>query len=66
MACIGPTTREYLATEFRFEVDVCAEVPSPEGVGRGIERFMRENETKSGCAVLEGGRLHGAMPGNGE
>ena len=44
VACIGPTTREYLATEFGFEVDVCAEVPSPEGVGRGIEEFMRENK----------------------
>ena len=42
VACIGPTTREYLEKEFGFEVDVCAEKPSPEGVGEGIERFMRE------------------------
>ncbi|KAA6413996.1 MAG: hypothetical protein FRX48_02358 [Lasallia pustulata] len=42
VASIGPTTRDYLRREFGFEVDVCAEEPSPEGVGRGIERFMRE------------------------
>lgn len=44
VACIGPTTKEYLEREFGFEVDVCAEKPSPEGVGEGIERFMRERE----------------------
>lgn len=42
VACIGPTTREYLAGEWGVEVDVCAEEPSPEGVGREIERFMRQ------------------------
>ncbi|MCJ1302003.1 hypothetical protein MMC08_004804 [Hypocenomyce scalaris] len=42
VASIGPTTRDYLDRQFGFEVDVCAEVPSPEGVGRGIERFVRE------------------------
>ena len=40
VACIGPTTRDYLEREFGFRVDVCAETPSPEGVGEGIRRFM--------------------------
>ncbi|GKZ34661.1 hypothetical protein AbraIFM66950_004975 [Aspergillus brasiliensis] len=43
VATIGPTTRDYLRKEFGFEADVCAERPSPEGVGEGIERFMRES-----------------------
>lgn len=42
VACIGPTTREYLEREFGFRADVVAERPSPEGVRDGIERFMRE------------------------
>ncbi|GLA59998.1 hypothetical protein AtubIFM54640_011423 [Aspergillus tubingensis] len=42
VATIGPTTRDYLRREFGFEADVCAERPSPEGVGEGIERFMNE------------------------
>lgn len=42
VACIGPTTREYLDREFGFEADVVAEKPSPQGVRDGIERFMRE------------------------
>ena len=41
IACIGPTTRDYLASEFGFEADVCAERPSAEGVKEGIEKFMR-------------------------
>lgn len=40
VATIGPTTRDYLVREFGFEPDVCAERPSPEGVGEGIRRFM--------------------------
>ncbi|KAK2802138.1 hypothetical protein FQN50_007503 [Emmonsiellopsis sp. PD_5] len=40
IATIGPTTRDHLRVEFGVEPDVCAEVPSPEGVGRGIERFI--------------------------
>ncbi|OBT49100.1 hypothetical protein VE00_00130 [Pseudogymnoascus sp. WSF 3629] len=40
VATIGPTTRDYLRREFGFEADVCAEVPSPEGVGGAIGRFM--------------------------
>ena len=42
VACIGPTTREYLETEFGFRVDVCAERPSAEGVREGIEQFIKE------------------------
>ncbi|QDS71698.1 hypothetical protein FKW77_008358 [Venturia effusa] len=40
IATIGPTTRDYLKKEFDFEPDVCAEKPSPEGVGAGIAAFM--------------------------
>ena len=42
IASIGPTTRDYLSNEFGCEVDVCAERPSPEGLGEGIVEFMRE------------------------
>ena len=42
VAAIGPTTEEYLAKEFGFQVDVCAQRPSPEGVREGIEGFMRD------------------------
>lgn len=41
VASIGPTTREYLECEFGLQVDVCAERPSPEGVRKEIELFMR-------------------------
>ncbi|KAI1966637.1 uroporphyrinogen-III synthase [Ophidiomyces ophidiicola] len=37
IATIGPTTREHLRLTFGVEPDVCAEKPSPEGVGNGIE-----------------------------
>lgn len=40
IASIGPTTRDYLYKTWGFEVDVCAEKPSPEGVGNGISRFL--------------------------
>ncbi|KUJ14841.1 uroporphyrinogen-III synthase [Mollisia scopiformis] len=40
VASIGPTTRDFLRAEFGFEVDVCAERPSPEGVLEGIWGFM--------------------------
>lgn len=44
IATIGPTTRDYLRKRFGFEPDVCAERPSPEGVGEGITRFMNDIE----------------------
>ncbi|KAL1865242.1 hypothetical protein Plec18167_009510 [Paecilomyces lecythidis] len=45
---IGPTTRDHLRSKYGFDPDVCAEKPSPEGVGEGIETFMER---------WEGGRL---------
>lgn len=41
VACIGPTTREYLVQEFGFEPDVVAKKPSPQGVKEGIGNFMK-------------------------
>lgn len=41
VATIGPTTRDHLVRQCGFEPDVCAAKPSPEGVGAGIEEFMR-------------------------
>ena len=42
VASIGPTTRDHMRKEFGFEVDVCAQKPSAEGVKEGIEGFMKE------------------------
>ncbi|KAL9135004.1 MAG: hypothetical protein Q9175_003818 [Cornicularia normoerica] len=42
VACIGPTTRDYLVQEFGFEPDVIAKKPSPQGVMVGMESFMKE------------------------
>lgn len=39
IATIGPTTRDYLVNEFGFTPDVCAPMPSPEGIGEGIKSF---------------------------
>lgn len=39
VATIGPTTRDFLRQEFGFDPDVCAEKPSPEGVGRAMQAF---------------------------
>ncbi|KAK5942375.1 hypothetical protein PMZ80_004938 [Knufia obscura] len=39
---IGPTTRDHLRDTFGVEPDVCAEKPSPEGLRRGVEAFLRE------------------------
>lgn len=39
IATIGPTTRDYLVEEFDIAPDVCAEKPSPEGIGEGISTF---------------------------
>lgn len=41
IATIGPTTRDFLRKSFGFEPDVCAETPSPEGIGAAIARFMK-------------------------
>ena len=40
IATIGPTTRDYLRREFGFDADVCAESPSPEGLGDGVKKFL--------------------------
>ena len=40
IATIGPTTRDYLRREFRYEADVCAEKPSPEGIEYSIRKFL--------------------------
>ncbi|KAL9006538.1 MAG: hypothetical protein Q9188_000698 [Gyalolechia gomerana] len=42
IASIGPTTRDYMKKTFGYGVDVCAGKPSPEGVRRGIEEFLRK------------------------
>ncbi|CAI6334634.1 unnamed protein product [Periconia digitata] len=39
IATIGPTTRDYLIQEFDIAPDVCAEKPTPEGIGEGIRAF---------------------------
>lgn len=36
VATIGPTTKDFLEKELGFKPDVCAEKPSPEGVGEAI------------------------------
>jgi len=43
VATIGPTTRDYLVTEFGFTPDVCAAKPSPEGIAEGIKVFEEKN-----------------------
>jgi uroporphyrinogen-III synthase len=40
IATIGPTTRDHLRANFGIEPDVCAERPSPEGLGASIEQFI--------------------------
>lgn len=37
---IGPTTRDYLITNYGFQPDVVARNPTPEGVGEGIQEFL--------------------------
>jgi uroporphyrinogen-III synthase len=44
IATIGPTTRDYLLNKFSFSPDVCAEVPTPEGVIAGIHAFLQQRE----------------------
>jgi uroporphyrinogen-III synthase len=38
---IGPTTRDYLISEFDFTPDVVAEKPSPEGIAEGIRAYLK-------------------------
>lgn len=40
VATIGPTTFDYLKERFGFQAHVCAEKPSPDGVGRGIISYI--------------------------
>lgn len=42
IATIGPTTRDYLVREFGFEPDVCAQKPSPQGVGDAIRVYTQQ------------------------
>ena len=42
VASIGPTTQEYMKEGFGFGVDVCAGVPSVEGVWRAVEDWMNK------------------------
>lgn len=42
VATIGPTTRDYLKDKLGIEPDVCAAKPSPEGLKKAIEDFLRE------------------------
>ncbi|RDL33830.1 uncharacterized protein BP5553_08198 [Venustampulla echinocandica] len=44
IASIGTTTRDFLKNTFGFESDVCAAIPSPEGVDKGIMKFMSEQK----------------------
>jgi len=41
IATIGPTTRDFLRTEFSFEPDVCAKMPSADGLGEGMLAFEK-------------------------
>jgi len=43
VATIGPTTRDYLMENFRYEPNVCAVKPSPQGIEEGILKFMKVN-----------------------
>lgn len=42
IATIGPTTRDHLRQKYNFEPDICANKPSPGGVGEGITTFLKE------------------------
>ena len=56
VASIGPTTRDFLKEKWGFDVDVCAPMPSPEGVRKGIEDWLeqrKEEATSSGCTERE-------------
>ena len=53
IATIGPTTRDYLRETFGFEADVCAQTPSPEGVGEAVKAFLRQKRLISGDLLSE-------------
>ena len=42
IATIGPTTRDYLMSEFGYTPDVVAKKPSPEGIADAISAYMDE------------------------
>ncbi|RCI11350.1 hypothetical protein L249_7468 [Ophiocordyceps polyrhachis-furcata BCC 54312] len=44
---IGPTTRAHLMDTFDFEPHACAATPSPEGVLKAIEQYMRHEVARS-------------------
>ena len=44
VASIGPTTAEFMKSKWDFDVDVCAERPSPEGIKAGIEAWSRRKK----------------------
>jgi len=47
IATIGPTTRDYLISEFRYTPDACAIKPSAEGLGEVILNFEHKQSTMS-------------------
>ncbi|KAJ9499340.1 hypothetical protein LTR99_008685 [Exophiala xenobiotica] len=38
---IGPTTRDHLKDNYGFDADICATKPSPQGLGNGLDEFLR-------------------------
>jgi uroporphyrinogen-III synthase len=46
IATIGPTTSDYLLSQFGFDPDVVASQPTPEGLLDGISHFMTEMDPK--------------------
>ncbi|KAI9839750.1 MAG: hypothetical protein M1837_002038 [Sclerophora amabilis] len=49
VATIGPTTRDYLSSNFGIMPDVCASRPSPEGVASGIRDFLAARDAPNGA-----------------
>ncbi|PVH96362.1 tetrapyrrole biosynthesis, uroporphyrinogen III synthase, partial [Periconia macrospinosa] len=66
IATIGPTTRDYLVQEFDIAPDVCAEKPSPEGVGEGIQSRAKlaTNASKEESAAGTKRKADDASPKN--
>ncbi|KIW11534.1 hypothetical protein PV08_10835 [Exophiala spinifera] len=44
---IGPTTRDHLKNKYGFDADVCAEKPSPQGVGEALIAFLQSKNIPS-------------------